>query len=435
MRLQVFDPVARFECGSCGWCCDQPWATVISAEDAKKYDAIDWAAEHPQLKKRKLYRKVKAGKAVRYELTKSRANRCIFLADDNRCIVHAKLGIENKPQMCRQFPYLPVSNAQDQRVSVNYGCRSVQLAHGKALSEQADEIAATVRPPVWPAANPAKASTISLTPDVQLPFALGSALLDRIAQRLSDSGKPTVVDGLISALDVLQAASETTADELARQLDPSADSRKDAAHASGGGASKSVSPVATPAQLPLASRMLFAATLYPDLADPRRSGLLSRFALIPKLMSVTQMRGGYSSRLLGRVVRVGDVFGERALPALSSDADFLLRRYFISRLWQRHPAGTRCSIVAGVHQHILDLAAVVYYSTLERAAGAGPAAPFSVEEVQRGLTIVEFHIANQQRLYELILQGWFGSALASLDVARQSLSLVRLAPSTAGVSA
>ena len=47
-------PAARFACGSCGDCCNQPWRTQIEADKAAALDQHDWS-KYPQLRGRRFY--------------------------------------------------------------------------------------------------------------------------------------------------------------------------------------------------------------------------------------------------------------------------------------------------------------------------------------------------------------------------------------------
>lgn len=418
---QRLDPEAKFACSGCGWCCDQPWMTVISPEDAQRYAAEDWAAEFPQLRRRKLFTHSRRNGRTVYALTKSRGNRCIFLADDNRCIVHARLGLAAKPHMCRQFPYLPVTIAGTQRISVNYGCRAVQREHGPALAEQTADIAATIAPPKSTGFT-AGGGSLPLLADVTLPAPTALHLIERLAAEFHPDSSQGVIVAFSRCIEILRVACSSTQRELDAWLQ-----RDGALH---GESTPPAGPAPKAADVPVASRMLFAATLYPDLCNPRRLGLLSRFRLLTRLMSLTQLRGVFASRLLGINIPVGKIFSSPPHAAFDAESDQLLARYFRARLWQLHGLGTGASIVAAIHQHILDLGAIVLYArALHASSSADPGRDaalhrFSLETMQRALNVVEFHLANQERLTSRILRGWFAESLNQLDVAASSLRLV-----------
>jgi hypothetical protein len=48
-----------------------------------------------------------------------RQGRCVFLADDDRCRIHAELGADQKPVPCRQFPLIALQAEDGLRVGVD----------------------------------------------------------------------------------------------------------------------------------------------------------------------------------------------------------------------------------------------------------------------------------------------------------------------------
>jgi hypothetical protein len=145
-------------------------------------------------------------------------------------------------------------------------------------------------------------------------------------------------------------------------------------------------------------------------------------------MALTKVRGGYASRLLGRNVRLDELMAGPADSVLAEGGEALLRRYLAARLWQQFPAGTRLPIFAAVHQHALDVAAVIFYA---RALSGARRPELALETVEQALMLVEFHLANQPRLYTQVLKGWLQGALNAPDVAQATLRMVRLAAGSA----
>ncbi len=155
-----------------------------------------------------------------------------------------------------------------------------------------------------------------------------------------------------------------------------------------------------------------------------------RLTLMPKLMSLAKLSGGYASRLLGRNIAIGEILTHPVDTWLGSGGEALLRRYFKSRIWQRYLCGTRLSITGGLHQHIQDLNAILFFARAE-AQHTGQH-QLTDELLRFGLNRVEFHLANQPRLFD---QGnmiaWFEAQLQSPAVAMQSLRLMALRPAPA----
>lgn len=180
------------------------------------------------------------------------------------------------------------------------------------------------------------------------------------------------------------------------------------------------------------ARFLFAANMYPDavpvdsVSDAR---LLKRLTMVPKLMALAKLAGGYSSRLLSRNVSISKVLAHPVEPEIPRPGQVLLARYYRSRLWQRFPAGTRLSMIGGVHQHILDLNAIVFFA--RAIASHENSSKLGEDLLRKALRHVEFHIANQTRLYDHVLKGWLGCQLDSLGMAFASLRLMALRPEPA----
>jgi hypothetical protein len=179
----------------------------------------------------------------------------------------------------------------------------------------------------------------------------------------------------------------------------------------------------------MGARLLFAATLHPDTVPGDAGsgmGFFRRLTLIPKLLSLAKLSGGYASRLLGRNVSIDDVFRHPVAEALDPAATRLLLRTFRARLWQRLLTGTRLPVIAGVHQHIQDFNAIIF---LARAEAQVTGATLLTEPlIRQALTRVEFHLANQARLYDRTLKNWMRSQLCDLGVAAHSLRLMALEP-------
>jgi Fe-S-cluster containining protein len=422
MQPQILDESVRFACSSCTFCCDQPWRTLIEADKARALDGHDFGA-YPQLAGKTFYHKSEDDGEGLYRLGKGQGTRCLFLDTDGLCIIHKELGAEAKPNMCRQFPFLAAHTWVDDRVSANYGCPSIQEATGLPLADHAEDISAVVpraqrdprpdtpvpleaRCTVTPEQNRALlARAVSLFDverggDVWSRFAELLALLVAVRDyRKTKSGQ----DGEL--VDLLVSGQELPGTPEVPEI---------LAH-----------PRA--AQSPMGARLLFAATLYPDTipADAvKKMGLLKRLTLVPKLMSLATLTGAYSSRLLGRNLVIDQVMAYETAREPDPRATRLLLRYYRSRLWQRYLCGTRLNIMAGVHQHIQDLNAIVF---LARADAAQQGVPQLTEPIiRKAMTLVEFHLSNQERLFNQAVKGWFRSQLQSPALAVASLRLMAL---------
>lgn len=424
MKLRLFDESVSFSCGACTACCNQPWRTLIEPEKARALNACDFGSKYPQLNGKTFYYSNGGDADGRYELAKGEGMRCLFLDVDGLCIIHKELGAQAKPDMCRRFPFLPAHTWTEERISANYGCPSVQKASGRPLCDQAGEIAelipAGARPPDPTAPTPLDA-TASLTPEET------DALFDR-ALTIFDPGREGDIWTRFAELLAILAAVRGWKTAGSAPAGAGA-GLVEALRAPGGfpGAPSvpAISGFESPASAPTPTRLLFAATLYPDTlpfdAAPV-SGFFGRLTLIPRLMALAKLSGVYASRLLGRNVVVHEALRHAVDPELEPAAARLLVRYYASRLWQRFPAGTRLAILAGVHQHIQDLNAILFFARAEACHTGqnrltGPL-------IRQALTRVEFHLANQNRLHEHVLKNWLRGWLADPSLAFQSLRLM-----------
>ncbi len=424
MRLQAIDESANFSCGSCTACCDQPWRTLIEEDKVPALDAYDFGA-YPQLVGRQFYRKTKHVPPGFYELAKGEGNKCLFLDTDRLCIIHKELGGSAKPHMCRQFPFIPSRTPTEDRVSVNYGCPSVRDRRGTPLSEQADEIRRLIEAGNDPADSEAM---VKLAGTIELSMAESEALHDR-AMQIFDPGRDQDIwqrfaelMGLLMWVGRHQQTAGESADSASLVDRLSSDQPlPDMAE---------VPPICAydkVTDIPMPAKMLFAATLYPDAVGQGSTQSMSfgqRLTLIPKLMSLATLSGTYASRLLGCNVCVREVMRHKLHDQLGDDSTELLRRYFRSRFWQRTAIAKQLSIATGVHQHILDFNAIIFFARV--AAHHDGADRLSPAMVRNALTMVEFHLANQYRLYHKTLKGWLRAQLGNPQVALASLRMMAL---------
>lgn len=401
MRLQVIEPNAKFSCGSCGHCCDQPWRTAIEADKTAALDRHDFS-KYPQLVGKTFYHPAADGRPGYFDLAKGEGTKCIFLDTDRLCIIHKELGPEAKPAMCRQFPLLSSRTWVDERVSLNYACPAVQRNDGAALADQTNEIAAVVPVSGRPAQPDAR---IPLVGKVTLSLEENDALLNAMAERFDPARPGSIWTRFAECLTLIinRATNRTDAPPIA-----------------------AMEGFDRPAAAPLATRMLFAATLQPDTLPgdlTGRMGLVGRLTLIPKMMSLANLNGTYASRVLGRNITIQAVMAHEVSSELDAESTALLCRCMHSRIWQRTLIGTRLSILGGLHQHIHDISAVLFYARAE--AAAANARQLTLAHIRRGLACVEFHLANQTRVYSKILKGWLRAKLDDPSVAVSSLRLMR----------
>ena len=117
--VKLFDFQA-FECTGCGRCC-KPWEVSIDPEQRRLIEASAIYAA-----------KARPGfLPLRFEddgvamLGERGDNACVFLAEDNLCLVHAEIGGRNKPLGCQLYPYLPVRTPDGIYAHLSFACPPV----------------------------------------------------------------------------------------------------------------------------------------------------------------------------------------------------------------------------------------------------------------------------------------------------------------------
>lgn len=420
MRLQVIDPEAKFSCGGCTNCCTQPYAVIIEEEKARALDQHDFSA-WPQLQGRKLYSESKDAPDGFHVLEKqSGSTRCLFLADDGLCIIHKELGADAKPHPCLQFPYHLSATYTEDRISLSFGCPTVQKNEGAALTSQEGDVRKIVqisREEVYPDLH------VPLNPSVSLSQGEYNALLDRLESVFAAPGERSVWSRFAESLSLVEAVAaekENSKEDLAETLRAGAPAIDELTV-------PDVEPFPSHAEAPSPVRMQFASTLLRDILPPDVTLNLSvakRVMLLPKLMPLAKLTGRYESKLLGREVDLDEVSGYRLQTELDPSGAFLLNRYFRTRLWERFLVGTRLSVAAGLHQHILDFNAIMF---LARAMACHEGADRLTQPIiSRALSHVELNIANQPRPFGQKALAWFTGQLDDLELARDSLRLMAL---------
>ena len=424
MRLQVIDDSVDFSCGSCTACCDQPWRTLIEEKKVSAIEAHDFGA-YPQLAGKDFYHKSKQVPPGYFELAKGEGNKCLFLDTDGFCIIHKELGMEAKPHMCQQFPFIPSRTPVEDRVSVNYGCPAVQDRHGTPITEQADEVKRLIELSKDPADPHA---TVKLAGPTELSMAESEALHERALRIFAPdrAGDPWRRFAELLAM-LMWVGKHKQSDDggtgpaaLIETLE-SDQPPPDMPEVPPIHAFDKITDIPTPA------KMLFTATLYPDTVPSgamQSMGFGQRLLLIPRLMSLATQNGTYASRLLECNVNVREVMRYEVGDRLEEESTDLLVRYFRSRFWQRAALSKELSLVAGVHQHILDLNAVLFFARV--AAHREGASRLTAKMIRDALQVVEFHLANQYRLYHMTLKKWLVGQLNNPQAALASLRMMAL---------
>ena len=422
-RLQVIDPEAQFSCGGCTRCCTQPYTVIIEQAKAEALTKHDFSA-YPQLAGKALFSQSKDAPEGYAVLPKQAGTtRCLFLADDGSCIIHKELGADSKPKNCLKYPFHVSPTYVDDRVALDFGCPNVQQPTGQPLSAQGEDVVKVCPPTSIPVYRDAP---VDLCAGLQVSHEAFELLMDRCEQLMAADNDDSIWLRFARILNLLQAVQE----EVKERPDGILDWLHDEATRAVTETAVTPGPYESATGAPSPVRMMFAATLLRDVlpADATLNlSLIRRVMLLPKLMSLAKLTGRYDSKFLGRQIDIDAMLQHPLEPDLDPAATVLLKRYYRTRIWQRFIVGTRLSIVAGFHQHIQDLNAVLF---LARAMAHHEGADQLTEaHIAEGLSRVEFNIANQPRVFDQKSLTWFTGQLDNPALALESLRLMTLGAS------
>lgn len=133
MRFE-FLPDQNFECTACARCC-RGWNVHV---DPHTLERIRHEAVVQEVSAR-------LGRPALEETAESvttaqEEGSCSFLDARNLCSLHGRLGRENKPLGCRQFPFLIRPTPEGVQVSISFSCTSARENRGRPLSTYEGEI-------------------------------------------------------------------------------------------------------------------------------------------------------------------------------------------------------------------------------------------------------------------------------------------------------
>lgn len=116
----------QWSCHSCGDCC-RTLVGDLTNDECASLDAHPWEDKIGA----KPY--VRIGR--RAALNKRADGSCVFLDDQNRCIIHAQLGEQAKPLACRIFPFSVRRVENAWQASFRFDCPSASASKGKPISQ------------------------------------------------------------------------------------------------------------------------------------------------------------------------------------------------------------------------------------------------------------------------------------------------------------
>lgn len=143
--IRVVDD-ARHDCLRCGACCH--YAVPVSPEERRRLEAVDWpagllpAGSGPLCQLRP---GLQWGRLETTIATRSDPVRCVFLDEENLCLVHLQLGADAKPFVCRLFPLaFPVVTPDGILFSLTFECPHIHATYdiGEPLTARTEALRA-----------------------------------------------------------------------------------------------------------------------------------------------------------------------------------------------------------------------------------------------------------------------------------------------------
>ncbi len=113
-----------FECTNCGKCCREKWEIRVDAPSAERLLARPWPGLGVEQPFKKRLAVVKDD--LEWTVERKSCGSCVFLEEKNLCRIHRELGLEEKPQVCQQFPFLFSEDPSGVTVGLSHYCPGVK---------------------------------------------------------------------------------------------------------------------------------------------------------------------------------------------------------------------------------------------------------------------------------------------------------------------
>lgn len=369
---------ANYRCTGCGDCC-RGWNVPLHPGEADAFHRLA-AGLVPAERLGRAVRRVQGVEALA-----GAGGQCVALADDQRCLIHATHGGDQKPRACRIFPFTFVQTSGGVRVGLSFACPAVVDGEGPTLSAQRAEVEALF------------ASAVDGTRNL-LPAGEEVVLADAVAEVFDGGG--TFVER------VCRAGAVCALSGTGLRLD----------EARAGAAALAREALAEPPSVDRLSRAMFR-TLLKATEPPR--GAVGRVATA--LSSILGLGGGVI-RLRGvppAEVRWADA--ESVAPGLDEASEALLRRWFGSGLRALTFFGEAAfglPLAAGLDLRVLSAAVAVYLA--RAAAAAAGRQSVALDDLKRGLRQLDAGLTHRATMPPGFARAL--AATASLDLLRTQLN-------------
>ena len=190
-------PDQRWDCHSCTRCCRDLVVELFEA-DRRAMDARDWSA--------RLGAPPYIPFAGKWVLNKRADSACVFLQEDGRCRLHAEIGPEAKPVVCRLYPFTLVPSGGRWLAGWRFDCPSIARSRGGPIATHRKEL--NKLRGLLPAPAVATGGEVALKRNRPAGKREVDALLDPLNRWLGDEGR-SWNDRLVGAaclIETLQSA-------------------------------------------------------------------------------------------------------------------------------------------------------------------------------------------------------------------------------------
>lgn len=129
----------RFSCTQCGDCC-RGWTVPLGPGEAESLDRLDWRGKVERLVGARTtagFRDARGSSRRRLKLRAGGA--CVYLGEDNGCLIHRHFGGDAKPLLCRLYPLSIARLGKRAAVAVSFACRSVSSDAGAPIEDSLAE--------------------------------------------------------------------------------------------------------------------------------------------------------------------------------------------------------------------------------------------------------------------------------------------------------
>jgi lysine-N-methylase len=132
LPLATLPVVERWDCHQCGICCRGSFVP-LREEDLARLKAQKWE-EHPDFRGKQIVVR-QDWEGCSHRLAQRDDGSCVFLTTEGRCRIHAELGEEAKPLICRSFPRQVIALPGRAVVTVRRACPSAAKDLGRPVEE------------------------------------------------------------------------------------------------------------------------------------------------------------------------------------------------------------------------------------------------------------------------------------------------------------